>query len=227
MSDFEPIINQSRYNDEALHVRLLRLKENIDQAAPEFAEAMENFIRRLELAQAGNSVPQIGEAMPNFLLPDENGALISLEALLGAGPVIVTFHRGHWCPYCRLSVETLARTQTQLRPAQVVAITGDRPRYSKLLKAEAKAGFPMLTDLELGYTLSLNLAVWVDDKSAEFIAAAGYNIPEYQGSAGWILPIPAAFAVSQDGIIRGRHVDPDYRKRIDMDALIAMTDLVT
>ena len=222
MSELEQMIDESRYGDAPLGARLLQLKNKIDKAYPEFASAMGAFVDRLENARAGINVPQVGEQMPNFMLPNENGHLVSLETLLMDSPVVITFHRGHWCPYCRLSVESLARTAPKLKTAQLIAISGEKPQYSRILKAEANADFPMLTDIELGYTLSLNLAIWIDNATAEYIMGSGYDIATYQGSPSWILPIPAVFAVSQDGVIRARHVDPDYRRRIDMEDILDM-----
>ncbi len=226
MSNLEQMIDDSRFGDAPLRVRLQRLKEKIDTAYPEFAAAMAVFVARLEAASAGSGIPHVGERMPNFMLTDENGHLVNLEELLVTAPVVVTFHRGHWCPYCRLSVESLARTQPKLAHVQIIAISGDKPRYSKILKAEAKADFPLLTDLDLGYALSLNLAIWLDDTTAGYIAASGFDIAAYQGNPNWILPIPAVFAVSQDGIIRARHIDPDYRRRLDMEDLVEMSHLL-
>jgi peroxiredoxin len=78
-----------------------------------------------------------------------------------------------------------------------------------------------LTDFGNGYALSLNLAVWVDDAMSSLIAAAGWDVPKYQGSEGWIVPIPSVFIVGQDGLIKARHVDPDYRRRLALDDLRA------
>jgi 4-hydroxyphenylpyruvate dioxygenase-like putative hemolysin len=59
------------------------------------------------------------------------------------------------------------------------------------------------------------IAIWVDDAMASLIAEAGWHIPDYQGTNGWIMPVPAAFVVDTDGRIVARHVDPDYRKRME------------
>ena len=107
--------------------------------------------------------PKPGEMMPNFVLPDESGQLISLDRLLKKGPVAVTFHRGHWCPYCRINTRALAEAQSQIAAegGQVAAIMPDREHFTAELKAESEAPFPILTDFDNGYALSLNLAFWV------------------------------------------------------------------
>jgi peroxiredoxin len=158
--------------------------------------------------------------MPGFVLPDETGRLTTLEDLLAAGPVALAFHRGHWCPYCRLNTKALAEAQGRLKRGRIVAITPDRQRFVSILKADAGARFPILTDLDNGYALSLNIAVWVGEEMEKMMAAAGVDLPTYQGNAAWIIPIPATFVVGTDGVVAARYIDPDYRRRFDIEALI-------
>jgi peroxiredoxin len=158
--------------------------------------------------------------MPSFMLPDQNGQLVSLDALLGKGPVIVALHRGHWCPFCRLNMIGLAEIEDRLRPAQIVAISTETQKYTRMLREQAGARFPFLTDMDAGYTMSLDLAVWLDDRLANLIAEAGWDIPLYQGGSDWVLPIPAVFVVCQNGYIAARHIDPDYRYRMAIDELM-------
>jgi peroxiredoxin len=134
---------------------------------------------------------------------------------------VIAFHRGHWCPYCRLNAFALAQIEPQLAPARLVAITPELQKHAAELKAEAGARFPILSDVDNGYALSLNLAIWVDDQMAALIDAAGWNIPTYNGADSWVLPIPATFVVCSDGVIVARDIDPDYRRRMDLDEVRA------
>jgi len=164
----------------------------------------------------------VGEPMPPFHLPDEAGRVVSLDKLLGRGPVAVTFHRGHWCPYCRLNTKALVQAQTEIERegCQIVAIMPDRQQFAETFKVETQARFPVLTDMDNGYALSLNLVIWVGAEMERMIAAAGRDIPNYQGNASWMLPIPATFVVGTDGTIKTRFIDPDYRKRMTVEALL-------
>lgn len=200
--------------------RLRAIAEVVRVRAPEFADAVETFVSRLEVAGAGDGAPQVGEQMPPFILPDQDGRLVSLKEILAEGPAVLAFHRGHWCPYCRLNMVGLAEIQDRIGGAQVVAISSEIQKYTRELREEAGAPFPFLTDVDGGYALSINLAIWVDDFMSELIAGAGWDIPGYQGRDAWILPIPAVFIVDRDGIVRTRHVDPDYRRRMELDQII-------
>lgn len=215
-----------RNRDLTLGERLRYIADCVREKGPDFAAAVDAFVARLEAAQAGSTAPIVGDAMPDFCLPDHDGRLVTLGGLLERGPVVIAFHRGHWCPYCRLNMVGLAEVQEAAKPAQIVAISSEIQHYTRQLRAEAGAEFPFLTDVDGGYALSINLAIWVDDRMARMIGGAGWDIPGYQGGTGWVLPVPAVFVVGQDGMIAARHVDPDYRRRMELDALLDAVKLV-
>ncbi len=178
---------------------------------------------RLREHDVGENAPKPGEQMPNFVLPDEAGQLVSLDTLLQKGPVAVTFHRGHWCPYCRINTRALAEAQDQIAAegGQVAAIMPDREHFTAGLKAESAAPFPILTDFDNGYALSLNLAFWVGEEMQDLMTRAGWDVSRSQGSNTWLLPVPATFVVGTDGEVKARFVDPDYRKRMTIEDLLA------
>ena len=105
--------------------------------------------------------------------------------------------------------------------AQIVAITPEVEHFTSELKSDAKALFPILTDLDNGYALALNLAVWIDDEKRAAMIEAGCDISAFQANDCWTLPIPATFVVDAGGVIKERFVDPDYRKRMPMENIIA------
>ena len=95
--------------------------------------------------------------MPPFVLPDETGQMVSLEELLNRGPVAVTFHRGHWCPYCRININALVQARKELTAdaGQIIAIMPDKQKFVADLKLQSNVPFPILTDTDNGYTFSL------------------------------------------------------------------------
>ena len=131
-------------------------------------------------------------------------------------------HRGHWCPWCRISINALVRVSAEIKKAggQVVAIMPDRQRFAAEFKREAGSPFPVLTDMDNGYALSLNLAIWLGPDLERLLSSYGRSLPDYQGNESWTLPIPATFVVAPDGIIRARFVDPDFRRRMAVEELI-------
>ena len=209
--------------DASLADRLQALANAVQTLSPPFAETVDRLVLRLQQSDAGATAPRPGDPMPAFVLPDEKGHLVTLDNLLSSGPVAVTFHRGHWCPYCRINTDALAKAQKEIAAegGQVIAVMPDRQQFAAAFKSDLNASFPVLTDLDNGYALSLNLAIWVGEEMAQFISAAGWDIPRFQGNASWVLPIPATFVVGQDGRVKSRFVDPDYRKRMAIADLIS------
>lgn len=208
--------------DASLDDQLKALSESARQRRPDFAAAVDRLVDRLRQTGTGDSAPRPGDAMPPFVLPDDTGRLVSLHELTAAGPVAVTFHRGHWCPYCRISIKALAQAHREARAGggQIVAIMPERARFAAAMKAEGGAMFPILTDMDNGYALSLNLAIWVGDEMQSLLLGR-HDLPSFQGNSAWMLPIPATFVVGPDGRIKARFVDPDYRKRMAIDDLLA------
>jgi peroxiredoxin len=198
------------FSDEARHRR------------PDFAAAVDRLVERLRENGAGEAAPKPGDPMPPFYLPDDTGRVVSLDALIAKGPVAVTFHRGHWCPYCRISINALSHAHNEIAAegGQVVAIMPDRQEFAAELKSVGGVPFPILTDMDNGYALSLNLAIWIGAEMQRMMAGR-QDLPSFQGNDSWMLPIPATFVVGTDGIIRARFVDPDYRNRMAIEDLLA------
>ena len=131
------------------------------------------------------------------------------------------FYRGHWCPYCRLNVRAVIQAQDRIKAlgAQTVAIMPETQQFTEKFKADANAPFPVLTDLDNGYALSLNLAIWLGTEIQQLLSYQ--DLSSFHGNDGWVLPIPATFVVGRDGLVKARFVDPDFRKRMEIDDLIA------
>jgi peroxiredoxin len=152
--------------DAPLAERLKLFADDVRSLSPDFVEVVERMIGRLQSSGAGLSAPSTGDTMPPFLLPNQDGELVGLEQLLAQGPLVIAFHRGHWCPYCRINADALAKLHPTVSElgAQIVAITPEVEHFTSELRSDAKALFPILTDLDNGYALALNLAVWIDDE---------------------------------------------------------------
>ena len=188
---------------------------------PAYGEAVDRLVTRLNESGGGENAPRPGDSMPPFMLPDQSGNLVTLDSLIAKGPAAVMFFRGHWCPYCRLNVRavSLAMDRIEAMGARVVAIMPELQQYAEKFKAESGAPFPVLTDLDNGYALSLNLAIWLGTEIQGLLSYQ--NLAGYHGNDGWMLPIPAAFVVGRDGLVKARFVDPDFRKRMEIDDLLA------
>ena len=202
----------------------LQLFSDVSRALrPEGQEAVDRMVERLRASEAGATAPSPGDTMPSFTLPDETGQLVSLEDLLKSGPAAITFHRGHWCPYCRINTLALAEVEDQIvaEGGSIVAITPEREAFGARLKQDAGMRYPVLSDIDNGYALSIGLGIFVGTEVEETMRKGARDLPDYQGNNGWLLPIPATFVVAQDRRVVARFIDPDYRNRMAVDDLLA------
>lgn len=208
--------------DASLPEQLAAFWQAVAAIGPDFAAEAEALVARLKEHEVGDTAPKPGEPMPPFALPDTTGRIVDLDGLLADGPAIVIFHRGHWCPFCRMSSLALGRAQDRIAAlgVRVVAILPDRQPYAGALRDFAGCRFPFLTDPDNGYAMTLNLVFWVGDTMARMIAGIGNDVPRYQGNDSWLLPIPATFVIGRDGVVRERFLDPDYRTRFTIEALV-------
>lgn len=205
-----------------LTARLQAFAADVRDLSPDFADVVERMVAHLKATGVGASAPRPGEPLPNFMLPDQKGRLHTLDDLIANGPAVIAFHRGHWCPYCRINAQALAQIYGEVKSlgAEIVAITPESERFNSELAPEVRDTFPILSDMDNGYALLLNLAFLVSDEKREAMTAAGWDFSTFQGNTNWTLPIPATFIVGQDGLVKARFIDPDYRKRMDTDEIL-------
>ncbi len=204
--------------DQRLKLYLGRSRELL----PEIETEYDRLVNRIAGNDAARHVPAIGEAMPEFILPDSEGQLVDLQSLLRTGPLVVSFNRGPWCDYCGLELRALTRGYPEIAGAgaDVVSIVPETAHYARRLQETRGLPFKVLTDMDLGYALTLGLAFWVGDKIKDMYGGFGIDLSQFQGNGGWFLPIPATIVVGQDGRVKGRFVDPDFRHRMRIEDIL-------
>src|SRR3546814_11570570 len=89
----------------------------------------------------------------------------------------------------------------------IAAIVPDRQKFAMWLKSDAKALFPLLTDVDNAYAMSLGLAFFVGDEMKHMMVNSGWDPSVSQGTDNWTLPIPATFIVGTEGIVHARSVE--------------------
>lgn len=218
--------------DELLHAgaplgeRLDEYARVLRQLNQPFAEAVDRLVARLSDVSAGTNAPAVGEILPEFVLPDDAGNLVALSRLLGTGPLVIAFRRGHWCPYCLIATEALARIQSEAaaKGTRLVVITPELEAFTQRLKSRTRASFSVLSDVDNGYALSIGLAISVGEEMRRFMTARGRDLASYHGNDAWVLPIPATFVLDAAGKIVMRHVDADYRRRAAIEDILAAVE---
>jgi peroxiredoxin len=207
----------------SLSARLASYRQSTVRLRPDVARVYDELVARLNMIDAGEVGPKLGEALPAFDLPDENGQLVSLSSLLRKGPAVVSINRGHWCPYCKLDLRSLAAVHDEIRAlgARVVSIMPDTATFTSSYSSANALPFPVLSDMDLGYSLLLGLIFWVGPEVQRLYEDVGIDLERYQGNGGHFLPMAAKFVVGQDGLVKARQVNTEFRERMEPETVLA------
>ncbi|MFL5336140.1 MAG: peroxiredoxin-like family protein, partial [Geminicoccaceae bacterium] len=171
-------------------------------------------LRMLQLAEHGLAV---GDLLPEFTLPDTDGALVSSDALLARGPLVTAFIRGPWCPYCSLALDALdrARPEIEQRGASLVVIS---PVHSdELLRAanQRGLGLRLLTDPGGAYARVCGVQYEMTPEHAELYRRLGWDVGRINAGSGYELPVPATYVTARDGVIGYAFADVDWTRRAE------------
>lgn len=170
-----------------------------------------------------------GDQAPMFELPDAFGNVVSLADLLEAGPAIVSFYRGAWCPFCNLELRALQRelAAVDAAGATLVAISPNKPDESLGLIDKHELTFPVLSDHENVVAKRFNLVFEMEEGLVAHYEAIGRNINEMNGSEVWELPVPATYVIDRGGVIRYAFIDLSHRVRAEPAEVVAAAAALT
>lgn len=199
------------------------------QAKPEFMQSLDDVIATARKFQQGEKAIAIGEQAPEFLLPSAQGYNISLANLLRKGPVVLTFYRGDWCPYCNLQLKAMHGRLAEIHAlgAELVAISPQDPNDS-LTKAEREElEFCVLSDQDARVAEKYGVAWEVPELILEHMRKdRNLELADLNNGNGSVLPIPATFVIGVDGLVSWRYVDVDYRQRAEPEDIVnALKDI--
>jgi peroxiredoxin len=197
--------------------------EFMAQVPPEIRDAM---IRAdLDLAASGISQRALkaGDRAPDFTLPDARGGPLRLKNLLATGPVVLSFYRGSWCPYCNLELRALQQALPEITRlgAKLVAVSPQTPDESLSTAEKNALAFPVLSDLGSGAAKAFGIAYDLAEELRPIYTRFGHALPDKNGDESWVLPIPATYVIDKDGTIALAFVDVDYRSRLEPAEILA------
>lgn len=167
-----------------------------------------------------NQVLPQGAPFPDFMLPSAEGRLVSLGGALVRGPVIVSFFRGEWCPFCRLMLAALTEALPEIEAAgaTLLALTPETGGLALTMKAYHGARFEVLADVDCGVGLAAGVVFRIPKL---YRARMRPDFAQRHGNAGWFLPVPATFVLSQDGLVAWRFAEVDFSRRAEPSDIIA------
>ncbi|MGF1493780.1 MAG: peroxiredoxin-like family protein [Microcoleaceae cyanobacterium] len=164
-----------------------------------------------------------GDTAPNFALPNAVGKTIELQELHKAGPVVIAFYRGQWCPYCNLELRALQQylPQIQTLGATLVAISPQTPDNSLSTTEKNELTFEVLSDVGNKVAREFGLVFSLPEELRPIYVEFGIDLPGHNGDQTYELPIPATYIVDQTGTVVHDFIEPDYTKRLDPEEIIA------
>jgi len=183
----------------------------------------DEFIAHLRASGVGEGAPVVGEQFPDFALPNDRGRYRTLMELTDRGPLVLSFNRGGWCPYCVDELTAWGDASEALAKAggHFASIAGEVGGRAERLHGLIGEAAEVLVDVDHGLALAVGLAFRCSDALQRRYLERGLDLAAIYGSPTWILPVPATFIIGGDRQVHYAFVEPDFRLRADPDDVIA------
>ncbi len=159
---------------------------------------------------------QVGDTAPDFTLTNATGQPVRLYDALVTGPVILTWYRGGWCPYCNLTLQRLQEELPKFRAAgaSLLALTPELPDSSMSTSEKHALEFDVLSDPGNAVARSYGVVFHLTPAVAASYQN-GFDLHAYNGDASDELPLAATYVIGMDGVITYAFLHPDYRNRAE------------
>ena len=203
-----------------------RLGETVESfmssLADEDARITGGSFEKLAASQTAENALAVGDTVPDFTLPNVSGDPVSLHDLLDKGPVVLNFYRGGWCPFCNLELQALQARLPEIRAldATLVGISPETPDNSLTAIEKHQLEFEVLSDVGNRIARSFGLLFTVYEEMRPLYLKWGLDVPASNGDDSWELPVPATYVIGRIGVIHAAHVDKDYTRRMEPDAVV-------
>lgn len=196
---------------------------------PSVIETMHRATNELIASGAAYRVLKVGNRAPSFTLQDPDRNTVSSAGLLAQGPLVVSFYRGVWCPYCNMELQALqaALPEFERRGAKLVAISPQTPANSRKSVRQNSLSFPILSDPRGEVAAAFGLRFALPDDLVDLYKSLKNDLPTFNADPSWTLPMPARFVIAPDGMIVYAEVNPDYTRRPEPEELFPALDSLT
>jgi peroxiredoxin len=200
------------------------------RVGPDIAGLVAGDIDDLRRSGLLAGVARPGDLLPALALPNASGHAVDLRALAATGPLVITFYRGGWCPYCNLELHSYQQRLHDFEQlgATLVAVSPETPDATLDTAQKNALAFTVLSDVEGRLADALGIRFRLSPAIRALYEKFGHDLPTRNGDGDWSLPMPATFIVAKGGAISSVFADPDYRTRLDPEqALSAVAALST
>ncbi len=202
---------------------LAQFKEQFQQNQPETVQAtMAKATQDLIDTGIANQSLKTGDKMPPVNLPNATGQIVNVNQLLESGPVVISFYRGSWCPYCNLELKALQAKLPEIQAlrASLVTISPETPDHSLSTTEKNALEFEVLSDVGNQVARAFGLVFTLSESIRPLYAQFGIDLPAYNGDDTFELPIPGTYVIAPDGTIVLAFADPDYTQRLEPTEII-------
>ncbi|RFU80737.1 thioredoxin-like fold [Trichoderma arundinaceum] len=207
--------------------QLSNLAEGVKQNAPApIVSIIDESIAGLKASFDKSAVIQAGATLPSFKLPNALGQEVTSESLLAKGPVLITFYRGEWCPFCNLALRSLQQhlDKFHAKGVTIVAISPELPNTSLSTTEKNELKFEVLSDVGNKFARQLGI-VWDQPKSVQAVFDAfSVDLKTRNGDDSLAVPVPTTLLVDTKGVVRNIHTDPDYMQRLEPTTALKWAD---
>lgn len=181
-----------------------------------------NAFRDLMNSNLGDQALKEGDKAIDFVLQNATGGQTSLQELTRQGPVVLSFYRGGWCPFCSLEFKALHNILSDIQAlgAQLVGISPETPDYSMSTIERHQLQFEVLSDIGNQVAWQYGLVMQVHPDLHDYYLQWGFDLPRMNGDNSFVLPIPATYIIDTDGSIRAAYINKDYTQRMEPDAIL-------
>src|SRR6201998_665026 len=214
----------------SLHKTAAEFKAKVQGMLGEKVSTLTADMDRVRAAGTVDNALKVGQSAPVFMLPDAFGNQVSLQALLAKGPVVVSFYRGEWCPFCNIELRALEEALPKMRAlgATLIAISPEKPDHGIVAIEKKKLTFPVLSDFGNKVARQFGIVFQVGQNLKEFSKNVFKNdIAVRNGEESYVLPVPATYVIDTAGIIHFAHVDVDYMLcRAEPEAVVALLETI-
>jgi peroxiredoxin len=195
-------------------------------APPEIHPIMERATAELIASGQATRAIKAGDRAPQFQLKDQNGNEISSADLLAKGPLVVTFYRGVWCPYCNLELQAINEVIPKIEAlgANVVAISPQTSVNSRKSVRDNQLRFPVLSDVQNRTAAAFGLRFELPDYLVELYKKLRNDLPAFNGDPSWTLPMPARYVIGENGVVMYSEINPDYTHRPDPSDMLPVLE---
>ncbi|PSB22744.1 alkyl hydroperoxide reductase [filamentous cyanobacterium CCP1] len=207
-----------------LETELRAVTDSVRQQIPsEIFAMMEAATAKLAASKLNEQALKMGQTMSDFELPDATGQVVRSVDLRAKGLLLISFYRGHWCPYCNLELKALQEKLDEITShgATLVAISPQTPDQSLTTQEKNALKFPILSDVGNQVARQFGLVFALDESLRPIYQSFGVDIEMHNGDRSFELPVPATYLVNQEGTVLEAFIDIDYRERLTPETALS------